>query len=73
MRRSRPPLRSGYCPASHREHAKTRVPQSRLLRNALPLSHSQLTIYAWNIYCFDRAIGPPDFELVDTVAVPRPK
>src|SRR5947207_2584146 len=36
-----------------------------LLRNALPLNHSQLTIYAWNIYCFDRAIGPPDFELVD--------
>src|SRR5438552_13285305 len=38
----------------------------RLLRNALPLNHSQLTIYAWNIYGFDRAIGPPDFEFVDT-------
>src|SRR5439155_430366 len=53
-------------PFSQREKGEIERRPGHLLRNALPLSHSQLTIYPWNIYCFDRAIGPPDFELLDT-------
>src|SRR3989442_1556771 len=35
------------------------------LHHTLALDHGKLTIYSRDIYGFDRAIGPPDFELVD--------
>src|SRR5713226_801230 len=39
---------------------------SRSLRNALPFNDRELTIDAWNVDGFNRAVGPPDLELVHT-------